>query len=122
MLLCLVCLFDLACFFLSSFLLISHLKTCTLYVLALLEYYIVYINNTDAKNMNALPVIVTMVPTCPISGSTLVIRPGTKYVQSLPLDSTMADVVAVMTTATDVSEVTPLDCILTLIRVLVLAV
>ena len=27
-LLCLVCLFDLACFFLSSFLLISHLKTC----------------------------------------------------------------------------------------------
>ena len=28
-LLCLVCLFDLACFFLSFFLLISHLKTCT---------------------------------------------------------------------------------------------
>ena len=27
-LLCLVCLFNLACFFLSSFLLISHLKTC----------------------------------------------------------------------------------------------
>ena len=27
-LLCLVCLFDLACFFLSFFLLISHLKTC----------------------------------------------------------------------------------------------
>ena len=28
-LLCLVCLFDLACFFLSFFLLVSHLKTCT---------------------------------------------------------------------------------------------
>ena len=29
-LLCLVCLFDLACFFLSSFSIISHLKTCTI--------------------------------------------------------------------------------------------
>ena len=94
-----------------------HVQRYTLYVFGVLEYCLVYI-----KNMDALPVIVTMVPTCPISGSTLVIRPGTKYVQSLPLDSTMADVVAVMTTATDVSEVTPLDCILTLIRVLVLAV
>lgn len=69
-----------------------------------------------------LPLIVTVVPFCPMSGCTLLTLPGTKYVQSLPVELTRAIVVAVMTTGTDTLEVTSLDCILTLICALVVAV
>ena len=63
-----------------------------------------------------------MVPFCPLSGATSSISPGTKYVHTLPLDVTRADVVAVISMAICVSVRTLLPRILTRTNVVVVTV